>query len=64
MTVIYRERMYHFSRYTNKIDRIYLQDDSIKLDQLTWIFLYLKNAIYITFHHLHFLGGYYYHFLG
>ena len=25
MTVIYRERMYHISRYTNKIDRMYLQ---------------------------------------
>ena len=36
MTVIYRERMYHFSRYTNKIDRIYLQKYILK-DDLGWI---------------------------
>jgi hypothetical protein len=36
MTVIYRERMYHISRYTNKIDRMYLQKYILK-DDLGWI---------------------------
>ena len=35
MTVIYRERMYHISRYTNKIDRMYLQKYILK-DDLGW----------------------------
>ena len=35
MTVIYRERMYHISRYTSKIDRMYLQKYILK-DDLGW----------------------------
>ena len=36
MIVIYRERMYHISRYTNKIDRMFLQKYVLK-DDLGWI---------------------------
>ena len=35
MEVIYRERIYHISRYTNKIDRIFLQKNILK-DDLGW----------------------------
>jgi len=35
MTVIYRERMYHISRYSNKIDRMYLKKYILK-DDLGW----------------------------
>ena len=34
--IIYRERFYHISRYSNKIDRIFLQKNIIK-DDLGWI---------------------------
>ena len=36
MTVIYRERIYHVSRYTHKIDRIFLQKNILK-DDLGWL---------------------------
>ena len=36
VNIIYRERFYHFSRYSNKIDRIFLQKNIIK-DDLGWI---------------------------
>jgi hypothetical protein len=36
MEVIYRERIYHISRYSNKIDRIYLQKNILK-DDLGWL---------------------------
>ena len=32
MTIIYKERFYHISRYTNKIDRIFLQKNIVKDD--------------------------------
>ena len=35
MTIIYRERFYHISRYSNKIDRIFLQKNILK-DDLGW----------------------------
>ena len=36
MEVIYRERLYHISRYSNKIDRIFLQKNILK-DDLGWL---------------------------
>ena len=36
MTIIYRERFYQISRYTNKIDRIFLQKNILK-DDLGWL---------------------------
>ncbi len=35
ITILYRERFYQISRYTNKIDRIYLQKNILK-DDLGW----------------------------
>ena len=53
MTVIYRERIYHISRYSQKIDRIFLQKNILK-DDLGW---FTKDYKEISFWGLSSLEG-------
>ena len=45
ITILYRERFYQISRYSNKIDRIYLQKNILK-DDLGWLTNKCKETSY------------------
>ena len=45
MTIIYRERFYQISRYTNKIDRLFLQKNIVK-DDYGWLINQYNETIY------------------
>lgn len=45
MTIIYREKFYKISRYTNKIDKIYLQKNILK-DDIGWLTNKYKETSY------------------